>query len=196
MLHTAPKLHKVGEYGHGKSVLTISSANTFKDGLHSQLINKFSKEPKVFLYSFDLNNFDENEFLHQLESLTNTFNKYHFARIIIIDFLVFSFLISHLHKIDLSHKGFEHLVIFNPITYTTKKFKTLFDQEIKVQNLQKLLKESHERIFEIKSEKIDIVGLQDLAESLKFSSKLKNSRLHKTKSYDEGLEKIIEIIAC
>lgn len=197
-MHTsAPKLHKVGEYGHGKTVLVISSSNFFSPGLHADLINRLNQEPKVFLYSFDLyhKDFEGSEINHLLDSLANTLNKFHFANTIVIDYLVYIFLLSNYHKVDLMQKGFKHLIIVNPIHENTHKYISLLGEEIKLDSLPKTqLKEIQKTIFDINGDKIDVISLQDLKQSVKVSSQIKNSKLHKSKNKQEVLDKIIDLI--
>jgi len=198
MRYTAPKLHKVGEYGYGRITLCIYSGHHYIHGTFLPALD-LDKSKKIHCYYFDL----DRDQKHRNEALVELMNKFYFVSTILIDFPTFIAICDNFQKIKLFQKGFDEIIIFNPIRprssiirrFVAYKYINLNNQVIKL-NRRKLgmIYNFYKNVPELQAKKLDIISLQDIKSSIKVATFFKNSKVLNTKSYDEALKLIRKIL--
>lgn len=197
MHYAAPKLHKVGEFGHGRVILCIYSGTHYHH--HPFLLSQnLDKSKKVYVYFLDLNR----DKRHSDDALVDTLNKFHFVKDLIVDFPTFVRIAENFKKIDLIQKGIDTLILFNPIKPRTTILRRLFGYEyINLNNEKiKLNKKKLHHIFqfyknipEIQVKKFDVISFQDIRATVRVCTFFNNSKLRPARNFDEGLNVIHKI---
>lgn len=197
MQYSATKLHKVGEFGHGRVILCIYSGLNINHKTF-QLSKELDKTKKIYCYFLDLNR----EKKHSDEALVELLNKFHFIKDLIVDFPTFIRIIENFQKIKLMQSGIDKLILFNPIKPRSSLIRRFFgfnyinlNNEIIKLNKKKLFQiyQFYKNFPEISIKKLDIIAIQDVRASIKIGSYFNNSRLRNFKTYDDALKEIHKI---
>ena len=198
MHYTASKLHKVGEYGHGKVVLCIYSGTHYHHN-HLLLASELDKSKKIYAFYLDLNR-DRKQ---SDTALVETLNKFHFVKDLIVDFPTFVRISENFQKIKLIQDGIDTLILFNPIKPRTTLLHRIFgydyinlNNEIVKLNKNKLhhIYQFYKNVPETLIKKLDVIAIQDNKAAIRFCSLFKNSRLRIIKDFDKSIEEIHKIL--
>jgi hypothetical protein len=186
------RLHKIGEFGHGKSILLISASQNFSDDLLNYFENYNSKTKKIFCYLLDIENeiIDQKKMQDMGNSTVNTLNKYQYVKDIVVDFPVFLILTIFKHKISILHKNLDSLTVFNPAH--KQRYITLFGEEVRIPGFSAFQAENPG--ISLPTKYANIISLQDPQKALLLASKIKNSKFYANKTYHQAINKVFEII--
>lgn len=196
MQDTAHNLQFIGEYGHGKTTLAISTAIDYR--LNPSIFSISKTKHKIFFYSLNL----RTGISQSNNSIVEVFNKFDFAETIILDFYAFVSVMKYFHRIKIFQNKIPHLILFNPIKsenlfeqYFGIKFTTLDGEEIRLNKFQTSEMTSFFQTNAVLTAiKIEIINLQDKKASLKLSSLFKNCRIHFSENYTKSIELLHKIL--
>lgn len=200
MKNFVEKLEDVMHHGYGNHVILISTG--YKVHQTAFLEDIIQKKYKVHYLFLSLNSPNVN----QEAKLINSLNYYHYASSIVMDYPAFLIFLKNIERINLSHKQFEKLVIYNPFELekpfwdwfkdyiTGKSYMNLFGKFIKsddVKNRLKLSEDLLSQLFFINTKHFHLIGRDSKPLALKIASKVKNSKIDICDEY-EGFLKVIK----
>jgi hypothetical protein len=193
------KLYKTGEHGEGRHVLVVYSDTAPSNILpYKDLI---SSSWKLHYFCIEL---DDSERTIS-EKLENTFNYYHYATTLVLDFPAFLYYLKNIERLSLGCTNLNKIIVYNPLGmpmtlrervmgyFLSKSYTNLLGRTVVLpEQLTKQFQRIIGKIGMLHADGITVIGMSDPASAFRIAAHSKNSTYKLCSSYQDAAACVIE----